>query len=974
MTIFSNYLVLLEEANTKYGKRSIPFLQVGVFFEVYGSQDSMSASYALIYEFSKICDLKVTPKTNGNCLMAGFRDYQLDRYIKKMMAEGYTIPVYEQDINTVGKITRNLVRVYSPGTYTDIDDDNRLNNYIMCIWIEINQRSNFIHQGMACIDVTTSRPQIIEFTRDYYHQPTTYDQLEQLINFYQPSEVIIVGNNDSDRLSDIVKFIGIRTNVIHLHSTLRSDHRYNSSVIQCEKQTIQYDILSSAYHENTNAIFQKFSEMPIAMQALCLMIRHIHQYVPTVLSTIMPPEYVVHQSSMWIGNNSLQQLNIFSNNKQLSLSKHLNRCFTTIGKRAFNNILRNPITDYEELLKSYQYTEIGITFDWQQIRNELRTITSLERVFYRHNTIKFKLSDIAILHRNLTSAANICASIMSVEKFIELMKADINIFDLYKRIQSIILYISERVNINVCNMYETLKEAIVGKARAIKENYSTEMDKHFETLIEDQNDVERIIDYFNTISGRKDDDGKPVKLHVTDHNTTILTTSRCASIIKQSLENHTPDDMKELLTNIHFEPQTSKKNSKVLISSSCIRDKLYRLACSNVTIYNVMQEAINELLSEVFENKKFKQTLIDTMQLIERSDILQCKVSLAMSLNLVKPNIENNVRGMVDIKGLRHVLIESMMYNELYVTNDVKLDDTSTGILLYGTNAVGKTCLMKALGICVIMAQCGLYVPCTSMTFTPYKRLYTRIDNNDDMYKGLSTFAVEMSELRTIMMSADTHTLVLGDELCSGTEHMSAVSICSAAIERLHEQRCSFLFATHLHELTKIKALEELSSLSVMHMSVIYNPSTKILVYDRKLCKGSGNMLYGLEVCKAMDLPHWFIDKSYFYRDAMMSIHGCTTYGINPRQSRYNSDKLLDMCEICNKKPATQTHHLQHQENADDNGFIHTDRHTFHKNHVANLMGVCEKCHKESHKMHTKGQYYVKKSKNHELKNIEVSI
>ena len=100
--------------------------------------------------------------------------------------------------------------------------------------------------------------------------------------------------------------------------------------------------------------------------------------------------------------------------------------------------------------------------------------------------------------------------------------------------------------------------------------------------------------------------------------------------------------------------------------------------------------------------------------------------------------------------------------------------------LLHGTNAVGKSSLIRSIGISVILAQAGCFVPCTTFRYKAYHTVCTRILGNDDIFKGLSTFAVEMSELRTILRSADQYTLVLGDEVCSGTETSSAVSICAA--------------------------------------------------------------------------------------------------------------------------------------------------------------------------------------------------
>ena len=147
------------------------------------------------------------------------------------------------------------------------------------------------------------------------------------------------------------------------------------------------------------------------------------------------------------------------------------------------------------------------------------------------------------------------------------------------------------------------------------------------------------------------------------------------------------------------------------------------------------------------------------------------------------------------------------------------------GTLLYGTNAVGKTSLIKSIGIAIIMAQSGLYVPCTSLKFVPYNAIYTRILGNDNMFKGLSTFEVEMTELRTILKMSDKNSLILGDELCSGTESDSALSIFTAGLEQLHNTGATHLFATHFHEIQQYDEIAALKRLCMKHMAVRYDES-----------------------------------------------------------------------------------------------------------------------------------------------------
>jgi DNA mismatch repair protein MutS len=106
-------------------------------------------------------------------------------------------------------------------------------------------------------------------------------------------------------------------------------------------------------------------------------------------------------------------------------------------------------------------------------------------------------------------------------------------------------------------------------------------------------------------------------------------------------------------------------------------------------------------------------------------------------------------------------------------------------MLLYGINASGKSSLMKAIGIAVVLAQAGLFVPATYMVLKPFKTLATRILNHDNIAQGMSSFTVEMSELREVLRIADDKTLVLGDEVCSGTESISGTSIVAASLEHL---------------------------------------------------------------------------------------------------------------------------------------------------------------------------------------------
>jgi DNA mismatch repair protein MutS len=238
-----------------------------------------------------------------------------------------------------------------------------------------------------------------------------------------------------------------------------------------------------------------------------------------------------------------------------------------------------------------------------------------------------------------------------------------------------------------------------------------------------------------------------------------------------------------------------------------------------------MKDQITLVYNRIVEQfGSFQKEIERIIHFITMIDIIYTKASIAMKFNYCKPKIVGAEKSFINAKGLRHCLIEQFNLNELYITNDVCLGDGQTdGILLFGTNAVGKTTIIRALGISIIMAQAGLYVPCSEFQFKPYKSIFTRIIGNDNIFKGLSTFEVEMSELRTILRLMDENSLVLGDELCSGTETISAISIFVAGIQRLYQAKSSFIFATHLHEIVDYEEVREMTTVHLKHMEVIYN-------------------------------------------------------------------------------------------------------------------------------------------------------
>jgi DNA mismatch repair protein MutS len=335
------------------------------------------------------------------------------------------------------------------------------------------------------------------------------------------------------------------------------------------------------------------------------------------------------------------------------------------------------------------------------------------------------------------------------------------------------------------------------------------------------------------------------------------------------------------------------------------------------------------------------------------------------------PKIDNDAEhSYFKAEMLRHPIIEHITTKSKYIPNDVALGDTTNsatsssssvcGILLFGVNAVGKSSLMKSIGINIIMAQAGMYVASSKFTYKPYKYLFTRIRNNDNLYAGLSSFEVEMKEFKVILKYANQDSIILGDELCSGTETQDATALVASGIGLLSKRKSSFIFATHLHFLADMNYVKDLANIRLCHMAVELDPTNpKKLVYSRKIHEGSGPKSYGIMVCESMDLDDEFIEKAKEIRANMQQIHHNQNNQNNNLHilhneisvsSKYNTNKVIGMCEVCNNTVASDVHHINQQCDANHNNLIESSEYgIFNKNKLWNLVALCKECHQLVH-------------------------
>jgi DNA mismatch repair protein MutS len=974
--LIKEYFKLTEEYKKEYGENSIVLMQVGAFFEVYGLQDKNGiVTGSNIKYFSEYCDLATPPKhviiENKQVIMAGFRDYQLDKYLNKLQEMGYTTAVYVQDVQAPNT-TRSLSGIYSPGTYFSNNTQSASNN-TLCIKIQLQkatkQVSETIHIGLSIVDVYTGKTTIFEFQNEYQHNPSTYDELERFVSIYNPNEVIIISELEENIIDDIITFSGIQCSSIHRVSRC-GNNKLSTCVENSEKQNYQLEIIKRFFPEEKEYnFFEHFYQYELATQSFCFLLDYIYGHNPHLVDKLTFPVFENCSNRLILANHSLKQLNMIDDNsfsgKLSSVSKYLNNCSTIMGKRRFAYDLLNPIVDIKLLEESYQITEHLMKKDkYLNYRNTLSTVTDIEKLRRKLILTKITPKDFYMLHSNILTVKNLYIQASKDKKLLAYLN---NYVDktILEDCDALTKIIQNNLNLENCKNVDTLNFDKTKDFKGddmvlfIQQGASKKVDEKLKNCIDSCDQLICIKDFFNKLL--KPYDKKSTKDLVKIHETASLgssltTTQRRGALLKNEINklassstiwgctyysNFTKQDetIQLKLEEIQYNQTGTGKNTTIVndqIKNICnemrtSQDKLIR----EIQIF--FQSFINDFV-------KYEKKMENIIECVLRLDTLQCKCYNAKQYNYCKPTISKETKkSFIQAKGLRHCLIEKLQTSELYVSNDVTLGHDKDGILLYGTNAVGKTSFIKSLGISVIMAQAGMYVPCTSFDFFPYQYIFTRILGNDNIFKGLSTFAVEMSELRTILKLANENSLILGDELCSGTESDSAKSIFVAGIENLHKIQSSFIFATHFHEIVNYEEIKLLENLDMKHMTVIYNRETRKLVYDRKLKDGPGNSMYGLEVCKSLDLPDDFLSRAH---DIRMKYDPKSENILSKKPSHFNAKKIKGMCEHCGQKMGVDVHHLQYQKNANEYDYIGSN----HKNHLANLINICKSCHDNIHK------------------------
>ena len=290
--------------------------------------------------------------------------------------------------------------MFSPGTYFSVETDQITNN-ICCIWIETkkgilkNKDKLLVYVGASVIDIYTGSCSIMEYTEHYIKNPTTFDELERFLSIYNPSETIMISNLNSVDIDDISSFINLRSKSFHFVSLIDTqDSKNRIRAKNCEKQVYQNQLLNKFYKiTDLTAFVSIFNDNVYACQSFCYLLDFVYQHNPNLIYKISEPVLESNSKKLILANHSLKQLNIIEDDnykgKFSSVSKMLNECITSMGKRRFTYNFLNPVTDELYLQTEYDIIDKLLLEEEEYIvvKTMLQNIKDISKIMRQINCL-----------------------------------------------------------------------------------------------------------------------------------------------------------------------------------------------------------------------------------------------------------------------------------------------------------------------------------------------------------------------------------------------------------------------------------------------------------------------------------------------------------------------------------------------------------------------------------------------------------
>lgn len=787
---------------------TILLFRLGDFYETFEADAERAAA---------ILDIVLTARDLGKGVrvpMAGIPHHAADAYIARLVAAGHKVAICEQ-IGAAQKgralIDRDVTRVITPGTVTDPGMlDGHRNTYIAAVTLQ-GQR-----WGLAYADLSTG-----EFAATQAMQPAA-DQVPGAVQreLLRLCAVEIVAMPASDVTADPTALPGWLPPGAALSALERRfwQPQYASEALRRHFGVESLDGFG-------------LSDLPLATQAAGALLAYLADTQRSSLAQIAAIRTYSTDGYMVLDAQARRNLELVESGRgerRHGLLAVLDQTRTPMGARLLRRWVNQPLLDRAAIQQRQERVQqvVDAALARAEVREALGQVGDIERLVNRAITKVIAPRELATLRTSLASLENLVRILPNMDLF---------------RLSDEILIPARSLTAQLARALREDLPATIGGGVTFRPGYSLELDEHERAVQEARAWIANLERHERERTGIR-----TLKVgynRVSGYFIEVTATALLSADKETPPNGHArgiPDD---------YAIRQSLANSTRYVTAQ-LKECEARIVGAQEVLAQLEADVYQRLVADV---AAMAATLLAAASFLGELDVIATLAEVAATRRYVKPTVDDSF--IIEIRGGRHPTLEALLPVGEFVGNDAVLDTQTRAItILTGPNMAGKSSWLRQVGLIVLLAQIGSFVPADSARIGLVDRIFSRIGAQDDIASGQSTFMVEMVETANILHHATERSLVLLDEIGRGTSTWDGMAIARAIVEHLHNAPglgCRTLFATHYHELTALA--DYLPGVCCARMDVLEEGDR--VVFLHRVVEGAADRSYGVHVAELAGLP-----------------------------------------------------------------------------------------------------------------------
>ena len=774
----------------------ILFYRLGDFYEMF-FDDAIKVSREL--------EITLTGKDCGleeRAPMCGVPHHAAESYIARLIAKGYKVAICEQledPKTTKGIVKRGVIKIVTPGTVVESNMlEERKNNYIMAIY------KTGIYFGIAVSDISTG-----EFYASQIKETNNFALLLDEISRFAPSEIII-NKMMADSTEELSK---IKTRFPASYISNFKDEFFKDDAEITKLRFNLQDVKGNTLTE--------LDDKSLAICAINALTEYLTQTQMTSLDHIN--KITIYSISRYMSLDINARRNLEITEKMRDKSKKgtllwvLDKTSTSMGGRLLRRWLNDPLIDITEInrrLDGVKELKDDIMLRGDVVEN-LKKVYDIERLAgkmaYGNGT-----------PRDMITLKNSLSKLPDVKKVLSKCQSPL-LKELYENLDEL------------QDIHELVEKSIVDDPPMvtkdggyIKLGYNDEID----TLKKATTDGKKWL----------------MELEAREKEATGIKSLKVGFNKVFGYYIEVTNTYKNMVPDSYIRKQTLTNGERYITEE--LKNLENQILGAEEKVIKLELEAFDKIRKEIASNVKRLQK---SAEIISTLDVITSFAQVAEDMNYCMPEVTDS--GVIDIREGRHPVIEKMLPQGEFISNDTYLDKSDNRVsIITGPNMAGKSTYMRQVALITLMAQVGSFVPAQSAKIGVVDKIFTRVGASDDLSMGQSTFMVEMMEVATILKEATANSLVILDEIGRGTSTFDGLSIAWAVAEFIADkERCGAktLFATHYHELIDLEEKQE----GIKNYSIAVKEKGEDIIFLRKIVRGGTDESYGIHVARLAGVP-----------------------------------------------------------------------------------------------------------------------